>query len=316
MISPKRPWLIGLAAVIALLVGAVLTHHLGIARQAVPPTLANQAYASASASEKLDLYRPPGPGPFPVVVYIHGGAFKFGDKRDIGGFAADVRKLGSLGIAVASINYRMSGEAHFPAAVADAKAAVRWLRAHSKELLLDPEAIGVWGKSAGANIALMVAFTPQDASLYEATLGMTDVSDAVQAAVAMYAPTNFLSMDSQARAAACGSGGAYHDAKDSPESLYVGAPIQEAKALAEQASPATHVSADVPPVLLQAGTGDCVVPFQQTKDLHDVLLSVAGPQRAKLVLIPGAGHADSKFDAPANLVVVGDFLASALRHSR
>ena len=69
-------------------------------------------------------------------------------------------------------------------------------------------------------------------------------------------------------------------------------------------------------MLLQAGTGDCVVPFQQTKDLYDVLLSVVGPQRAKLVLIPGAGHADSKFDAPANLVVVGDFLASALRHSR
>lgn len=292
-----------------LVVGATIALYRGLPT----PTLTT-AYAPLSASEQLDLYRPPGDGPFPVVIFIHGGAFRFGDKREhIGGLADDIARLRAEGIAVASINYRMSGEAPFPAAVADTRAAVRWLRQHAAELRLDPQAIGLWGKSAGSNLALEAGFGAGEPSLYDTRLGLTAVSDAVQAIVAMYAPTDFLTMDRQLTASPCGKSEATHDASDSPESRYIGAPIQQAPDLARRASPVSLVSAQVPPTLLQAGTADCTVPGAQSQELYDALLPLAGADRVQLMMLPGARHGDSAFDQPANLEVVTAFFRAHLR---
>lgn len=282
----------------------------------VLPSRADIAYASESKSQKLDLYLPAGQGPFPVVVYVHGGAFRFGDKQDIGGFGEDIRMLNARNIALASINYRMSGEAPFPAAVLDAKAAVRYLRRHAQELGLDGQRIGIWGKSAGANLALMVALSPGNAFAVGSPPAGEQVSDAVQVAVAMYAPTDFLTMDAQAKAAGCSSRDAGHDAADSPESRYVAAPIQQSKEAAMNASPISHVNASAPPVLLQAGTSDCVVPYLQSQELFDALLPVVTAERVRLTLMKGWGHGDSRFDGPENLSTVGDFLTTTLRGSR
>jgi len=309
--KPSRKIWIAVAAVAA--VAAAVCVRVGMA--SIPPTLADLAYGVVSKQQQLDLYRPAGAGPFPVVVYVHGGAFKFGDKRDIGGFSADVKRLNGAGIAVASINYRMSGEAAFPAAVVDTRGAVRWLRAHANELQLDPGRIGLWGKSAGANLVLEVALTPGDASLDDPRLGLADVSDRVQAVVAMYAPTDFLTMDEQARARGCSSRDISHDNADSPESLYIGAPIQSAKDRARAASPVTHVSATSPPMLLQAGTADCTVPYRQSQELQDAIVRVGDPARVQLSLLPGASHADSAFDKDPNLTTVVNFLRDNLLHA-
>lgn len=278
-----------------------------------PAAIKHVAYAPLSGSQELDLYLPQGAGPFPVIVYIHGGAFRFGDKKEIfGRFSDDIKMLNGMGIGLASINYRMSGEAIFPAAVSDAKAAVRYLRSHAASLALRADAIGVWGKSAGANIALMVGLTPDDPSLYDARLGYAGVSDAVQVVISMYAPTDFLSMDQQLLASPCGRSAATHNSGGSPESAYVGSPIQSARDKARQASPIAYISARAPPILLQAGTADCAVPPQQSQELYDALLPILGPQKLHLVLLAGARHADPVFDEAANLAVVAGFLRDAL----
>lgn len=211
------------------------------------------------------------------MIHIHGGAFKFGDKRDrFGGFADDIARLRTAGIATASINYRMSGETRFPTAVAEVKASIRWLRSHAQQLHIDADAIGLWGKSAGANLARVAGLT-----------------DGVQAIVSIV-----------------------HDDAESPESVYIGAPIQQAPELARRASPVSHVSAAAPATLLQAGTADCLVPGAQSRELYDALLPLVGASGVQVTMLPGAKHGDSVFDGIANLEVVARFLRAHLSAPR
>src|SRR5262249_14500903 len=110
---------------------------------AAPPSWKDLPYASVSTSEKLDLYTPTGVGPFPTIVYIHGGGFRIGDKGEAVNKGV-VATLVADGYAVATINYRLSGEAPFPAAPQDVKAAIRWLRANASTYHLDPTKFGAW----------------------------------------------------------------------------------------------------------------------------------------------------------------------------
>jgi acetyl esterase/lipase len=165
----------------------------------VEPNYKDLAYASASATQILDLYLPTtGSGPFPVVINIHGGGFKFGDKGMLS--EATGTALLDAGYAVASINYRFSGEAVFPAAVQDAKAEVRFLRANAAQYNLNPEKMAVLGQSAGGNLAAMVGVTGNISDFDDASLGNAGVSSAVQAVIDQYGPTDFLQMDAQAKA--------------------------------------------------------------------------------------------------------------------
>ncbi len=273
------------------------------------PTYLKLAYATVSPSEVLDIYMPEGLGPFPVVVYIHGGAFRYGTKEEPAyDDANDVRVLTSRGIALASINYRMSGEARFPAAVVDAKAAIRWLRANAVRLNLNPEAIAVWGKSAGGNIALMVAMARGDSRFIDTRLGNMDISESVSAVVAMYAPTDFTTMDTQvATNSGCGAA-PLHGVASSPESLYLGESVQSSPQLARAASPISYVSLATTPTLLQTGTADCTVPQQQSQELYEALLPVLGVKRTRLMIFQGAGHADKVFDRISNIEVVSQFM--------
>lgn len=259
------------------------------------PTRANIAYGTQSPAQRLDLYRPAGvQGPVPVVVFIHGGAFAFGDKREpMAGFVNGVHRLNAAGIALASIDYRLSGEAPFPAAANDAQAAVHYLRAHAGELGLDPARIAVWGKSAGANLALMAATGKEP----------------VSAVVAMYAPTDFLMMDRQLRAGPCGASAATHDAADSPESRYIGAPITQAQDKARAASPIHHVRAGLPPMLVEAGTLDCTVPAQQSQTFAEAVQRAGN--RVTLHLLPGARHGDDAFETAEHQAAVIAFLKAA-----
>lgn len=273
------------------------------------PIAKDAAYASVSETQKLDLYVPEGDGPFPVIVSIHGGGFMMGDKADPMG-TAGFDQLLAEGYAVAAVNYRLSSEATFPAAVQDVKTAVRWLRANAGEYNLNPDKIGAWGGSAGGNLVAMLGTSCGVAELEGSELGNADQSSCVQAVVDWFGPTDFLQMDAEFAGTSCPQ---THDAADSPESRYLGAPIQDVPELAAQANPITYVTAEAAPFLIQHGTADCNVPPQQSQLLYDALVAAGGPDQATLTLIDGAGHGGAQFWEEANWQMVVDFLNANLK---
>ncbi len=267
------------------------------------------AYASASSAETLDLYLPPGVSPFPLIIYVHGGGFRGGDKN-VAAKRGITEQLLSRGYAVASLNYRLSGEAKFPAAIQDVKTAVRWLRAHAQEYKLDPGRFGAWGDSAGANLVSLLGTSCGDSELEGADLGNPGQSSCVQAVVDFYGPIDFLQMDTQFTGTDCPVN---HNRANSAESQYVGGPIQQNRALVNQANPITYISSDDPPFFIQHGTKDCTVPLQQSQLLYDALVPAIGAENVSLTYLDGAVHGDAQFVSPPNLKVVMDFLDKYLK---
>lgn len=270
------------------------------------PTNKDIAYASTSAAQALDIYLPAGSGPFPVVINIHGGGFMAGDKAN----PALGDELLAAGYAVVSVNYRLAGEAKYPAQIQDVKAAVRFLRANAAKYNLDPERFAAFGQSAGGNLAATLGTSCGVAALEGADLGNADQSSCVQAVVDWFGPTDFLQMDQQFAGTSCPI---THDAANSPESQVIGAAIQTVPDKAKAANPITYVSAEAPPFLIQHGTADCNVPPQQGQLLYDALKPLIGADQVTYTLLEGAGHGGSQFTDAANLKLVLDFLNGALK---
>ena len=271
----------------------------------VEPNYKDLVYAPVSATQKLDLYLPTtGAGPFPLVINIHGGGFKFGDKGMLSETTG--KALLNAGFAVASIDYRLSGEAIFPAAVQDAKAAVRFLRANAAQYNLNPDKVAVFGQSAGGNIAAMVGVTGNISDYDDASLGNAGVSSAVQAVINQYGPTDFLQMDAQAKAQGCSASDQTHNDASSFESAYIGAAIQTVPEQVKKSNPITYISKDTPPFLIQKGDQDCTVPVESTKMLADALS--AANLDATYTSLAGAGHGGSQFETDENIALMISFL--------
>jgi acetyl esterase/lipase len=228
------------------------------------------------ARQKLDLYLPKGGGPRPLIINIHGGAFRIGSKEQ----GVPTEYVGR-GYAVASINYRLSQHAKFPAQIEDCKAAVRWLRAHAAEYHLDPNHIAAWGSSAGGHLAAMLG-TTGDTKEFDVGLNL-DQPSRVQAVVDYFGPTDFLQMDAHRL-----STGMVHDPADSPESELVGGAIQENKEKTARANPITYVSAADPPFLICHGDLDPLVPHHQSELLEAALRRAGVP--VIFYTVKGAGH--------------------------
>jgi acetyl esterase/lipase len=268
------------------------------------------AYANTSPSQQLDIYVPEtGEGPFPVIFHIHGGAFAIGDKRDIH-LCSYLRGL-ERGYAVVSVNHRLSGEAIFPAGLRDAKAAIRWLRANAGDYGLDTDRIAACGGSSGANYCAMIGVTEGDPLFDDPALGNATMPAGVQAVVDWFGPTDFLKMDEQL--AASGLGPSDHSQPDSPESRYLGASITEVPEKVRLASPMTYVHERMPPILVQHGTADVLVPFQQSVEFARVIEERVGRDRFELDILEGAGHDDPAFESEENLARVFRFLDRHLR---
>ena len=268
-------------------------------------------YAGLSKAQKLDIYLPEeGSGPFPVIVSIHGGAFRFGDKGD----NQVIPMLEGLkrGYAVVSINYRMSAEAIFPALVHDMKAAIRWIRANSARWGFDPLKIAAWGGSAGGYQAAMAGVTEGIPELEDLSLGNPEQSSAVQAVVDWFGPTDFLKMDEQLAEFKIDPKDAHNGAK-SPESLLMGAKITEIPERVKAANPETYIRPNAPPFLIQHGTKDDVVPCLQSVYFAEKLSAVLGPDKVTLDLLEGARHGDPRFGSEENLERVFAFLDRHLK---
>jgi acetyl esterase/lipase len=234
---------------------------------------------------ELDLVLPPEPGdPVPVVVFLHGGGWRVGSRHSAGptyGAASPTpfERLAQAGIAVASVDYRLSGEAIWPTQLHDAKAAVRWMRFRAGELGIDPDRIAAWGESAGGHLAALLGLTGDEPTL-QGDVGITGPSSAVVAVAAWYSPS-----DIGALAADLGQ-----DPGDpaTREALLLGAPAASAPDVAAQASPITHVSAGAPPFLLLHGREDRLIPCVQSERLHAALVAVG--VEVDLELYDGADH--------------------------
>jgi acetyl esterase/lipase len=270
---------------------------------------ATLAYGADSPNQVLDLYTPGAGGPWPLVLAIHGGAFMMGDRRRE---LAHLPALLAAGYAVAAVEYRFSGEALFPAAVRDVKQAAGYLRAHAAELNLDPSFFAAWGRSAGGHLSAMLGVTSGQATEFDATgspdaglrntgLQSTGGDSSVQAVIDWYGPSDFLQMDAQFIAGPPDGDAPpvqNHDEPGSPESRWIGGPIQELPAAAARANPITYITeagVSIPPFFLAAGTSDHLVPYQQTLVLADALRAHGTP--VELCILAQARHADQRFES-------------------
>lgn len=209
---------------------------------------------------KLDLYKPAAMDKkVPALIFIHGGSWKGGNKNMYRPYAA---RYAQRGYVVASISYRLSGEAAFPAAIQDAKCAVRWMRANATEYKVDPNYICVLGGSAGGHIAMMVGYCPDDKDL-EGSGGYEKYNSKVQAVVNIYGPCDLtVPILREAESIRRFLGGRTYD--ESPE-LY------------RTASPLYHLTKDDPPTLILHGTLDSLVPISQSDELAMRLKQVGVP---------------------------------------
>ena len=267
-------------------------------------TISNLEYANVRGhSLQLDLRVPDGRGPFPVIVFLHSGAWITGDRT--GGPAI---RQATRGYAVASIDYELAPQSIWPAQIEDAKAAVRWVRANAARFNLDPNRVGVWGDSAGGHIAAVLGTSGGDPSLEGVELGNAQFSSRVKAVVDLFGPTDLLKLDDQKLACFPGLSG---NASYMPPSLLMGCPIQECKEKTELANPIHYVDENDPPFLIMHGVLDCLVPFQQSVML-DAALKSAGVDE-KLVLLPTAQHADKQFNEPKYQQIEDEWLDKHLK---
>jgi len=272
----------------------------------------NLAYASRSADETLDLYMPvvatakgsrkPG-----LIVYVHGGAWLPGEGDKANSFSlALVNAFLTLGYAGASIDYRLSNEAHFPAQIEDVKAAVRWLRAHAARYGYNPDKVAAMGDSAGGQLVALLGASGGVPALEGTQLGDPHISSRVAGVIVLYPDVNFLMEDTWlSENPACTGKYMNPNLADSPASQYLGGPVQSAVARARAADPITYITKarQTPKFLIAQGTDDCTVPYQGSVALYHALVKAHGPAAAQLLLEPGYGHYPvfnyAEFIAPA-----------------
>ncbi|MBD5549450.1 MAG: alpha/beta hydrolase [Lachnospiraceae bacterium] len=227
---------------------------------------------------KLDIIYPEDPEKlYPCIVWICGGAWLTMDRSAHLPYLAELARSGFV---VASVEYRTSNEAVYPAQIIDVKSAIRYLRAHSDRYRIDPERLGAMGESAGGYLTAMAALANDPA--YDVG-DYLEYSSKIQAACPWYPPTDVTAFpySSPLEAAA------------SPESLMLGMNVMLNQEKAMNASPVNYVSKDAPPFMILHGINDHTVPFSQGEILHDKL-EAAGCD-VKLIAIEGADHADRQF---------------------
>jgi acetyl esterase/lipase len=234
----------------------------------------------------LDLYRAPSRKPQPLVIYVHGGGWMGGHTRQSGAFTdftAVLADLAARGYVVASLEYRLSREAPFPAAINDVRTAIRFLRANAARFGIDPARVAIWGGSAGGQLAALAALDCGHGADGE-DKSNPGQSDCVQAAVGWYGVYDFATMPASAIPTA---ENAYLDCQK---------PACPTDRIAA-ASPAAHIDAKDPPMLLIHGTEDKTVPVGQSRELAATLKAANVP--VTLDIIDGVGHSWIGADAAA-----------------
>jgi acetyl esterase/lipase len=199
----------------------------------------------------LDLYKPKEmKGTVPGLIFVHGGSWRGGNRKV---YSYYCQHFAEKGYVAATIEYRLSGEAPFPAAIQDVKCAIRWMRANAAKLGVDPNKIGLAGGSAGGHLVLLAAYANTDDPELEGTGGNPGVSSRVQAVIDLYGPVQLRASKSAKRSSVLAFMG--------------GKSTDEAPELYAKASPFNHLTKDAPPTLILHGTVDELVPIAQSDKL-------------------------------------------------
>lgn len=266
--------------------------------------------AKPHPARKLDIYLPEtGDGPFPTLVCIHGGAFWGGQKEDMQ-VAAYMEGL-EEGFAVVSVEQRLCNalpdgsynpEGLFPNPVFDYKAAIRFLRANADKYKLDPTRFATAGGSAGGYHAIMAAATANVPAMYDPSLGYADVDGSVQAVVDWFGVgdpvvQSQFSHDNPFMLLPDGTKIPLANYMD----IFLGANSREVKNLSYFASPETWITPELPPVLLQHGIADQIVPIACSRNLAAKIEAVCGKERVLFEEFEGYAHGDERFSAPENI---------------
>ena len=233
----------------------------------------------------LDLYLPKSNKPLPTLIFVHGGAWAGGTSRsaEIVGdnFPAMFADFAAKGYAVASISYRLSNEAHFPAQIQDLNAAIRFLRSKAQSYGLDGERIIVWGASAGAHIAMLSALDCKRGQFEPAPTGsaMPLASTCVSAVVDWFGPTTLGTQNPSPTAVA-----------------YFGCAPDACADAWKRANVLDSLSANAPPFLIVHGDADTTVPYAQSKELAEALTKLG--IKAELKTVPKGNHLFRGADRP------------------
>jgi len=258
----------------------------------------NIAYVTnAGEHQRLDLYLPATGTNLPLIVWIHGGGWMEGSKERPPGL-----KFLTHGFALASVNYRLSLDAIFPAQLIDCKSAIRWLRAHAAENGIDPNRIGVWGASAGGHLVALLG-TTGDVKEFDQGENL-NVSSRVQAVCDWFGPTDLTKIMKTPE-------DVKNDGPDSPTSRLLGGPIAQNIEKAQRANPIRYITKDDPPFLIMHGDSDPLVPLEQSQLLKDAL------QKAGVIVtlevVPGGGHGGEAFTQPDERLLLYKFFVDCLK---
>jgi acetyl esterase/lipase len=294
-----------LVALSGLLIG--LGTAIGAGPDTVPANvtvLSNLRYHPVSHHCRLDLALPKGHAdrPRPAVLVIHGGGWIEGDKSSfaVPRTPGNILEFASAGFVAATVNYRLSGESPFPAALYDCQAAVRWLRDHAGEYHVDPNRIGAYGNSAGGHLALMLALVDRSTGLAEQSGPFPDQSSRVQAAASDSGPLDLIEEYKQGTV------------RDIIGRFMGGPPEGARREQYKRASPISHLAGKTPPLLLIYGEADNQI-HVQTADLFVSALSRSGHEEISYFRLAGVGHRPhSLIGVPYLRRVVIDFFQRAL----
>ncbi|QDV42067.1 Carboxylesterase NlhH [Stieleria neptunia] len=269
------------------------------AYSAEPAIQRDLSYAKINGVDlKLDFYPSQADGVSPLIVWVHGGAWRAGDKRNV-----PIKRLTGQGFSIATLNYRLSGTARFPAQTEDIKAGIRFLRAHAARFEIDPDRIVIAGASAGGHLAALVGVSDGVQTVENLAMGNAEISSHVSAIVSLYGASNLLTILSQSTP---------HGLSDREPALklLLGDLPTGAPEAARLASPVQHVDPSDPPLLLIHGDQDPQMPINQSHELEGAY------QRAGLDVtfhvLHGAAHGGNAFYDDQHLKLIADWIRSRL----
>ncbi|MCE9530935.1 MAG: alpha/beta hydrolase [Planctomycetes bacterium] len=266
------------------------------ARSQIKSLETNVPYCKIDGDKELqmDIAVPQGKGPFPTVVCVHGGAWRFGKREDVRSW---IELLANEGYVAVAVSYRLIPDCKFPDPIVDCKTAVRFLRANAEKYLIDKNHIGALGISAGGHLVSLLG-TMKNQAGFEGTL-YPEQSSQVQAVVSYFGPTDLCEW------------GKDESAQNGIFVPMLGARFKDKPEVYKSASPINYVSKDVPPFLFFHGTKDWLVPIEHSRKMNEKLKDVGVSSR--LVEIEGAAHGWGGADGQKTTAATLQFLAETLK---